>query len=99
MLGWLERWQQRDRELREGVDADLVRDNRRRWKHAFYLLGCGLFLFGIQTVVNLSGHWHDIAVVVTLIFFAAGLFLGYWARAEKAFLDRPSPKDPPRLWK
>jgi protein-S-isoprenylcysteine O-methyltransferase Ste14 len=99
MLRWLERWQQRDRELREGVDADLVRDNRKRWKRAFCLITCGLFLFGVQSVIKLSGYWHDIAVAITMIFFSAGFFLGYWARAEKAFLDKPTPEEPPRLWK
>jgi hypothetical protein len=99
MLRWLERRWQRQRELQQGVDADLVRDNRRRWKLTGCLFACGFALLGIQSLVTLRGSWHDAAVVVTLFFFGAGLVLGQWSRAEQAFLDRPDPKEPPKLWK
>ena len=97
MFGWLERKQQRNNELSQGVDADLVRDNRKRWKQGFWFLVCGFVLLGIQTKFRFSGPWHYIAVGITMVCFASGLFLWTWARAEWAFLNRPSPKEPPKL--
>ena len=34
-MNWLERWRQRQDLLSHGVDADLIRDNRKRYKLAF----------------------------------------------------------------
>lgn len=95
----MERRWQRQRELQRGVDADLVRDNRRRWKLSWCFWTCGFALLGIQAIVKLYGSWHDVAVGVTMLFFTGGLVLGYWARAEQSSLDRPDPKEPPKLCK
>ena len=99
MLDWLDRWQQRHSELQNGADADLVRDNRRRWKFSLALLVCSFLLVGIQAAVKFPDPWHTIAVTLTIVFFVGGALLGRWARAERSFLDRPNPKEPPRLWK
>jgi hypothetical protein len=99
MWGWLERWQQRQRELKHGVDADLVRDNRRRWKLSWCLLGCCFALIGIQAVLKPSGPWDRVAEVLTAVCFIGGLVLGRWARAEESFLERPNSKEPPSLSK
>jgi hypothetical protein len=99
MWEWLERWQRRQRDLQEGADADLVRDNRRRWKICWWLMGCSFILIGIQAVVKFSDPWHTIAVTVTMVCLVGGVLFGHWARAEKSFLERPNPKEPPRLWK
>jgi hypothetical protein len=99
MWEWLGRWQQRQRELRQGVDAGLVRDNRRRWKLSWCLFGCSFLLIGIQAVARFSEPWHRTAIVLTMVCLAGGLFFGHWARAEESFLERPNPKEPPRLWK
>ena len=99
MWEWLERQRQRDREIRQGADADLFRDNRRRWKLVWCLFACAFLFFGIESVIPLSGRWHSIAVGLTIVCFAGGVLLGQWARAEQTFLERPDPKEPPRLWK
>jgi hypothetical protein len=99
MWDWFERRLQRQRELQQGADADLLRDNRRRWKLCSSLFGCSLLLLGIQAAVKLSDPWHGIAVALTMGCFLAGFLLGHWARAEKSFLERPNPKEPPSLWK
>src|SRR5579872_2069821 len=54
MLRWLERRWQRQRELQQGVDADLVRENRRRWKLIWCLFACGFILLGIEVEVALA---------------------------------------------
>lgn len=99
MFQYLQRMHQRQRELRLGVDADLVRDNRRRWKQCLVFFGCGFATLGVYAHVTLRGFWQDVAVTVIMLFFATAMFLGYWARAEHLFLNRPDPKEPPRLWK
>lgn len=99
MWSWLERWEQRRRELEQGVDADLVRDNRRRWKLSLGLSALGFLLIGVQALVKLPGPFHEIAVGLTVVFLIGGLALGKWARAEGSFLNRPDPKEPPKLWK
>ena len=98
MLDWLDRWQQRQRELQNGADADLVRDNRRLWKFSLALLVCSFLLIGIQAAVKFSDPWHTIAVTLTMVFLVGGVVLGRWASAQESFLNRPNPKERPRLW-
>jgi hypothetical protein len=99
MLDWIERRVLRQRELQQGADADLLRDNRKRWKLSWVLLGSSFVLIGVQTMIVLSDPFHRIAVALTMILFVAGALLGHWARAEKSFLDQPDPKEPPNLFK
>jgi hypothetical protein len=58
MWVWLERRQQRQRELARGFHADLVRYNRRRYKLAFALLGCGCLLGLLSAKAKLSAAFH-----------------------------------------
>lgn len=95
----LARWHQRGRALDQGVDADLVRTNRRRWRACLYFFGCFFALGGLQSVLKLSGMLDRIAIALTIVCFISGMILGQWARAESAFLNKPDPKEPPRLWK
>jgi hypothetical protein len=99
MWKWLKRYHQRQRELRQGVDAYLARDNRRHWKLCGKLFGCSLPLVGVQAKVDLRDPWHSVAVALTMIFFIASPVLEYWARAESRFLNKPNPKERPRLWR
>jgi len=99
MWQWLERGLHRQLEIEQGADADLFRNNRRRWKLSWSLLGCFFLLMGVQAVVALNGRWQAVAVAITMLFFVAGLLVAEWARAWEVFLDRPGPKEPPRLWK
>ena len=99
MWEWLERRQQRQRELQQGVDAGLVRANRRRWKLCWLLIGASFLLIGTQATIKLSEFWHDVALGLCMACLGGGLVVGNWAREEEKFLDRPDPKEPPRLWK
>jgi hypothetical protein len=38
-------------------------------------------------------RWLGAAVIL------AGIFIEIWAQQERAFLDKPDPKEPPRLFK
>jgi hypothetical protein len=96
---WLSRSRERQRELEEGVDADLVAANRRRFKSCWTLFACTFLLGGIRALAKLSGLWDTIGFTVTMVFFVAGVPVGKWARAESAFLSKPNPEEPTRLWK
>lgn len=99
MWDWFERSQRRERDLQQGVDADLVRDNRRRWKFAGALFGCAFAVIGIDAALHLPPAWHRVATWLFGILFVGSLLFAEWARAESAFLNKPDPKEPPRLWK
>ncbi len=99
MWDWLDRYVQRQGDLRDGVDADLVRANRRRFKLSALLFGCAFLLFGIVAKVGLPETWRTVVVALTMAFFVGGMITGEWARQEQVFLDRPDPKEPPSLLK
>ncbi len=99
MWDWLYRWRQRDRDLQQGVDADLVHANQRRWKICAGLFGLCFLLLGIQSVVKFQGTLHQITVAVTVAAIFGAIILGNWARSWDAFLNKPDPKEPPRLWR
>jgi len=97
MWGWLRRYLQRQRELAQGVDADLVADNRWRYKLAFALFGGALLLGLLTASLNLVGITRLFMMTLASILFVAGLLVGRWA-AESAFLSKPGPEDPPKIF-
>lgn len=99
MWNWLERWMQRQNELAGGVDADLVRDNRKKWKIGLWLLASSGLLVVVDALFQLP-HWiRGVVVFAATACFVISLVVTRWARAESAFLDRPEPKEPTRLFK
>jgi hypothetical protein len=99
MSTWFERYQRRKRELAQGVDADLVRSNRRRYKLAFVLLGAGFLLAPVTMTLNPEGISHQIGFVLAMLLIISGLATGRWASAESAFLSKPDPEYPPRIFR
>ena len=99
MWNWIHRWQQRQRDLQQGVDADLVQSNRRRWKLCACLFGLAFASFGLQASVKFTGFLNQIAVGITMLLFVAAMLMCNWARAWGEFLDRADPKEAPKLWK
>jgi hypothetical protein len=57
MRGWLQRRSQRQDDLTHGVDADLVRDNRERFK-----IDIGLIVLGFLLAL-LGGKLHTASVL------------------------------------
>lgn len=99
MGSWFERWRQRQSDLDQGVDADLVRDNRRRYRLAFGLIGSGLLLGFLDAKIHFPSSLRLIVVGVAITFGVTDFFLAAWAQKEAAFLRRPDPEDPPRIFK
>ena len=99
MSSWLERWRHRQRDLAQGADANLVRDNRNRYRLAFGLMGFGVLLSLLDTKVKIPNTLRLIVVGIATVFFIAGFLLALWARQMGAFLSKSDPEEPPRMFK
>jgi hypothetical protein len=98
-MGWFERWSRRQDELAQGADTDLVRDNRKRYRLAFSLLGFAILLSLLVSKVDLGKQLRLVMSVVAAGSGVAGLLLLMWARQEQAFLHKPEPEVPPKIFK
>jgi len=99
MHSWLDRWQKRQRELAEGVDADLIQANRRR-----SALALGVFVFGFLLVVidaklHLPTVLRTVLGTVAVVCLLVGGLVGKWAQAEHSFLTRPDSESPAEIFK
>lgn|ERR1700719_1732339 len=99
MLGWFGRWLQRQRDLSRGVDADLVRDNSKRYRRAFGLIGFGFLLSLLDAKIKIPGTLRPTAIGIAIVSIIAGFLLAAWARQERAFLSKPDQEEPPRIFK
>ena len=95
MSNWLKRFQERQRELARGADADLVQDNRTRYKRGLFLIAFGLLVGFLGSKVHLSGGLQSAAVVLSIASFTIGFVLLRWAYQESIFLNRPDPENRP----
>jgi hypothetical protein len=94
MTNWLKRFQERQRELAHGVDADLVKINRRRFRRGLFLLAFGCLLGFVGPKVHLSLLLRAATAVVFGISCLIGLFMLQWAARESAFLNSPDSEKP-----
>ena len=99
MSSWFERWRRRQYDLAHSVDADLVSDNRKRFKIAFLLMGLGALLAFLFSRLQVPGTLGKILFGVSFSCFLIGLVLAWWARAEDSFLSKPDRDEPPKLLK
>ena len=100
MSNWFERFRERERDLAEGADADLVRDNRNRDKVAFGLIGFACLLSWLSSAkIQIPSTLRSIVAGLAIVSFLVGFFLALWARQEDAFLSKPDPEEPPRMFK
>lgn len=99
MLEWFSRYNQRQRDLAVGVDADLVQSNRKKLRISLLLISASFLFIGIDHFVKLHGHAHEIVTWIFGFLLVGGVFLGRWAGLESSFLRKPDPKEPPSLFK
>ena len=99
MSGWLQRYSQRQRALSQGVDADLVRGNRKRYKVAFGLIVIGLLLILLGSKVHIPTVLRWILVGAASVSCLAGFLTAMWAQQEAAFLSKPDREEPPTIFK
>ena len=89
----------RQRELAEGADADLVQANRRRFRFAYGLIGLAFGLGLLDARLHLP-HVLDIVLgCAAVVSGLAGIVMAKWAQQEDVFLKRPEPEGPPTIFK
>jgi hypothetical protein len=98
-MNWFQRWRKRQYELASGVDADLVRDNQKRYRLAFGLFGLGFALGFLVAKIRFPDTFRLIVSVAASVSVVAGFVLAAWAGQEAAFLNKPDTKEPPRIVK
>src|SRR5260370_4252168 len=94
MGNWLKRLQERQRERAQGVDADLVQDNGRRYRRGLFLLAFGLLFGFLGSKVHSSGVLHAAEAVLSIASCVIGFILLRWAYQESLFLNRPDLEKP-----
>lgn len=99
MAGWLARWEKRRQELAEGVDADLMQANRRKFRVAYSLFGAALAVFLLREKIDLPSILEKGLAVGGAASGCAGLVLMRWAQAERNFLTKPDPEGPPEIFR
>jgi hypothetical protein len=98
-MSWWERWRERQYQLAQGVDADLVRGNRQRFRLAFGLLLFAFLLGILASKFHLPSTLRFIISVIVIATFLVGFVLTAWAGKEAAFLSKPDPEEPPKIFK
>jgi len=96
-MSWLRRSRQRQHDLANGMDADLVRANSRRWKAAALLFGLAFLLRWIARALPPVVQFATTLIAILLAI--ASLVLFWWAWRVQAFLDQPDPEPPPSIFK
>jgi len=94
---WYRRWEKRQADLARGVDASLVRTNRRRYKVAAVLLAASsLTAWSLSaTDIPVWAEWPLRLVVA--VGGVSGLILLRWAQQERINLEKPDPEKPPSI--
>lgn len=99
MRGWWQRWSQRQRDLARGVDADLVRENGKRYKVAVGLIVLGLLLALLGGKLHTASVLHWVLLDTGGVFAIVGSLTAICAREQSAFLTKPDPEEPPTIFK
>jgi hypothetical protein len=94
MANWMGRFQERQRELAIGVDADLVKINHRRFRRGLFLLAFGCLLGFVGPKIHLSFALRVAAAILFGMLCLIGLFMLQWAARASAFLNSPPPEKP-----
>lgn len=99
MANWLHRYIRRQAELSQGVDSNLLPDNRTRWLRGTAAIAVAFALRWLAAEVQLSGItvWVVIGLAIALLLY--GFFLLIWTNEQSAFLDKPEPEKPLTLFK
>jgi hypothetical protein len=98
MLGWFGRQEQRERDLKDGVDADLVLDNRKRFWLGLELMATGFALGLCSNWFHLKGWFKESLFWTAMALLIGGFVVMRWTSEESRFLRRPDPPKPPSLF-
>jgi len=98
MWGWFRRQAQRERDLEADADADLVRDNRRRMRLSWKLIGFGFLIASCPALFHFDGWVKELCFWMGMALLIVGFVVARWAGEEYKFLHRPDPPKPPSLF-
>jgi len=98
MANWLRRWTQRQRDLENGVDADLVRASDRTLRFAFCLLLAGGVLQASRLLTTPT-WFTKTANIISICLLLLGAVLMRVSSAQRSYLDKPDPEPPQSLFK
>jgi hypothetical protein len=98
-MRWLERWQQRQYEIAQGADANLIRENVKRFRWSGGLFVAGGLLAWVAGRFQLAHALHVAAYCLAVLLLIASWVLFSWARAQDGLLRRPDPEGPPSILK
>jgi hypothetical protein len=99
MRNWWTRYQQRQIDLANGVDSDLVRDNQKKWKLTALLVVAVFVVLELDHFFHFAGLTHTIAILVAIPIAISSLVVLHWAASERRSLDSPDPEEPPSIFK
>jgi hypothetical protein len=97
MSGFWARYQERQRKLAAGVDADLVRDNRKHHRIGLALIGGGLGLILLVKYIPLPRVLERVIAIVSGAAFIGGFILLKFAQHEEYVINKPDPEKPPSI--
>jgi hypothetical protein len=98
-MSWVERWRQRQYEIAQGADADLFRENWRRFQWSLGMLCSGVLLAGPASRFHLPRLLRVGMAIIAGLLFIAGVFLAKSALLERRFLRKPEPERPPSIFR
>jgi hypothetical protein len=99
MPNWFHRYANRQSELAAGADADLVAENRNRWRRGALVVAFAIAFAWLGNMTKLPANASRLVLLIAGIAGLYGVFLLAWARQESAFLSKPDPEKPPSLLK
>jgi len=70
----------------EGVNASLLRSNRRIWILCAVVLAFALALMGTELFFGFPDRWHIVVPVLALLLILGGVGLGKWALSQRDVL-------------
>ena len=92
MPNWWERRAQRERELAEGIDAELVSANWKRWTLGSKLFVIGALLLAIDWLWRLPRWVHLVVASIAFVLIVTASITWKWAQAEQLFWGSQSVK-------
>ena len=100
MANWLKRWSQRQHDLENGVDADLVRANNRTLRFGSCLLLAGSLLVALASRLLTMPTWFTkTAKIISVSLLLLGAVLVRVSSAQRWYLNKPDPEPPQSLFK
>jgi hypothetical protein len=98
MSGYWARYQDRQRKLAAGVDAGLVRDNRKHYRFGWTLLSGAIVVMLLTNYMPLPEIIARVIVTISSTACIGGMIQLWLARCEERVINKPDPTKPPSIF-